>query len=126
MINPFDNYMMIVEVSGRNISNFLDGNAVFFSSKGSISSSSSVTYKVAVVDYVYYWDSFPQNDSAFNSNIIMRDLLTEDIKLNDTFKPVSNPDAKVGNLLEKNNQYNVSFKHFKDSFISYLNREEYL
>ena len=126
MINPFDNYMMIVEVSGRNISNFLDGNAVFFSSKGSISSSSSLTYKVAVVDYVYYWDSFPQNDSAFNSNIIMRDLLTEDIKLNDTFKPVSNPDAKVGNLLEQKSQYNVSFRHFKDSFISYLNREEYL
>ena len=104
MINPFDNYLMIVEVTGKDIARFLQNNAVFYGSNVSINSISNSTqkYKVAVVDYVYYWDSFPQNDSCFNSNIIMRDLLIEDIKLNDTFKPISNPEAKVGNLLEKN------------------------
>jgi len=128
MINPFDNFMMIVEVSGKDIVNFIESNAVFYGSKVNLNSisSSNEKFRVAVVDYVYYWDSFPQNASVINSNLIMRDILIEDLKLRSTFQPISFPEALVGNLLENNTSKTLNLNVYKHAILRKLEELEYL
>lgn len=101
MINPFDNFIMIVNVKGREISSFLNNGAIFYQIDESIGNiQSDKNYKVAVIDYVYYWDNFPQNNNVINSNIILRDLLIEDVKLRNTFSPISDYKARIGNMVK--------------------------
>lgn len=101
MINPFDNYLMIVEVPGASLEHFLTNSAIFYGFKKGLNEnnlSASKTYKVCVIDYVYYWDTFPKNDEAITTNIIMRDLLIMDIKAHDGFAPISDSSAKIENI----------------------------
>ena len=101
MINPFDNYLIIVEVLGSDLSRFLANTSIFTGFKKGLDESSLVynkTYRVCVVDYVYYWDTFPKNDKAVTTNIIMRDLLIMDVKARDEFAPIMDSEAKIRDI----------------------------
>lgn len=91
MINPFDNYILTLEVKGSDLKRFLENGSIFYKLKDGVTISNNGYYKVAVIDYVYYYDSFPRNEQTENTNIIMRDALIEDIKKNDVFYPITRP-----------------------------------
>ncbi len=98
LINPFDNYIMMVTVKGTYLRQFLGNGSIFYGLKEGLKINDikeNEEYKVAVIDYVYYGGSFPQNDSVTNTGIIMRDLLIADIKLHDVFCPITDSKAKV-------------------------------
>lgn len=100
LINPFDNYVILVELSGMELKN-LNTTEGYFSGGLNISSlDDSKTYKVAVIDYVYYKGSFPQKDNAINTMITMRDMLIEDLRLQGTFNPITNPISKLSSLIK--------------------------
>ncbi len=104
MINPFDNYIMYVKIKGRDILRFLGNGSIFYGFYNGLSVETideNKEYGVAVIDYVYYWDNFPQNDNVINTGIIMRDLLIEDLKLRDSFAPSMTPSALVSNKLSE-------------------------
>lgn len=107
MINPFDNYLILTDLRGYEILNFIDNNAVFYGFDGlSITDLNDYqVYKVCVVDYVYYWDSFPKGENTYFTNLIMRDVLIEDCKKRKVFKPITESIPFVDNLLTDFNQY---------------------
>ena len=100
LINPFDNYVILVELSGFELKN-LNTSEGYFSGGLSISDlEDDKTYKVAVIDYVYYKGSFPQKNNAINTMITMRDMLIEDLRLQGTFNPITNPESKLSSLIK--------------------------
>ena len=100
LINPFDNYVILVELSGFELKN-LNTSEGYFSGGLNISDlEDDKTYKVAVIDYVYYKGSFPQKDNAINTMITMRDMLIEDLRLQGTFNPITNPISKLSSLIK--------------------------
>lgn len=103
MINPFDNQIVLVKLKGSKISEYLSNGKIFYGlRKGLTSLESNTDYLIAVIDYVYYSSDFPKGDSEINTGIIMRDLLCEDIKLHNTFSPISNPEAYITNQINQN------------------------
>ena len=103
MINPFDNFVKVFEAKGSEIVRFINSNSVFYGLDGVTMSeleSSSKTYKVAIIDYVYYFDNCPRSDEVYTTSLTMREMLIEDLKLHDSFKPITNPEAKIGSLIK--------------------------
>lgn len=101
-IIPFNNQIIIVELKGSEIYSFIKKSSISYSTDLNVNTliADSKTYRVAVVDYVYYWDDFPQKDSAQAVNLYMTDILIEDVKLRDVFKPISDSKAYIGNLYD--------------------------
>lgn len=94
-ILPFNNEIITIELKGSEIYYFLRKSSIVYSSSIDIESlkSNQNLYKIAVVDYVYYYDDFPKNSSSLNQNIYMTDLLIEDVKLRDVFSPITDSKA---------------------------------
>lgn len=110
MINPFDNEIILVKVKGNLLAQFMQNGKMFFGKKENLGELEMNTeYLVAVVDYVYYGGDFPQNETAYSTGIIMRDLLIEDIKLHSVFSPIRDPKAKI-TFKENKIQTNIYYK----------------
>lgn len=107
LINPFDNEIMLVEVPGYVIANFLRSSAIYYDIRDGLTlsqiQSDSDKYKVAVIDYVYYWNNFPSQYETVNTEVIFRDAMIEDLRLRDVFNPSTDNNALVGNLYNPNN-----------------------
>ena len=100
MINPFDNQIIVTYIKGKDLLRFLSNSSIYYSIADGITiSNSDALYKVAVIDYVYYWDSFPNGENQLLTDLCFRDLMIMDLKLRDKFNPSSDSKAKIGNLL---------------------------
>ena len=92
-LNPFDNHIILCEISGLNLKRFYDANSnyemVFTRDFGS-SIAVDQTYTLAIVDYVYFGNYFAgyRTSEFTDTNLIVRDLLMEDLRLrkNEGFK----------------------------------------
>lgn len=105
MINPFDNTLVIVEISGKDLYAFLNRkNTVFYGLKDGLSLSSlrneNKKYKLVVIDYVYYWDDFPRQNNDQFTDYILRDTLIEDLRLRTYFDPYNDYNAYIGLLIK--------------------------
>lgn len=75
---PFNNKVIIVTLSGRNILSACDDTYFYYSSGFSLNSiKSSSMYTVAIIDYVYYgsYNAALRNDTGYDSGVVARDLL---------------------------------------------------
>lgn len=88
LINPFDNNIIYVEVTGASLLNYYNENASYNYWNSTFDSSlidSSATYKIATIDYLYYGSYFQKHFSAYPALKVdvkcARDLLVDDLKL---------------------------------------------
>ena len=102
--NPFDNYIIIHELSSNLIRQFLTENEgyYFYSTKtGQIESNK--TYKVAIIDYVYYsrYYNYYRNKgaNAVTTDLIVRDILIEDLSLRQSFNVFLDYAPVIGNKI---------------------------
>ena len=100
MINPFDNFIVLVKLTGSEAKEALSSSGYIIGGLNKNSLDNSKIYTVAVVDYVYYKSYFPQKEDAVVLNWTMRDLLIEDLRLRDTFNPISDYESKLTNLVD--------------------------
>lgn len=82
-LNPFDNHVILVEITGADLQTFInDNDGYYFCYTDSGSIDTSKTYTLAIIDYVYYSNYFSnyQNDKAIDTNLIVRDLIIEELR----------------------------------------------
>ena len=104
LINPFDNQLVICEVKGSDLYSFLSRNsAIYYGLKGISLSElrySDAYYKIVVIDYVFYWDTFPSARNVVYTDIVLRDAMIEDLRLRTTFNVYTDTAAKIGLLVQ--------------------------
>ena len=104
LINPFDNQLVICEVKGSDLYSFLSRNsAIYYGLKGINLSElrySDAYYKIVVIDYVFYWDTFPSARNVVYTDIVLRDAMIEDLRLRTTFNVYTDTAAKIGLLVQ--------------------------
>ena len=120
-LNPFDNYIIMHQVSKSKIETFLEQNEgyYFYDYKDS-QSASKETLTVAVVDYVYYSSYYKncrlENNKCYDTSIILRDALIMDLKARNRFNIYSDYESvltkQVSNI-EYSNLYYVAFDNKK-------------
>lgn len=96
--NPFDNNIIIHECNYSLINSFATNEDYYFYSTPDGKLKTKGTYKVAVIDYVYY-SSYYQNlrtDDAVDTKMVLRDLLIEDLSLRETINFGKNNKAVIG------------------------------
>ena len=96
-MNPFDNHIIIHECDVADINNFIDSDYYFYGIKGGKLKESG-TYKVAVIDYVYF-GSYYQDCYSYtysDTELILRDLIIEDLSLRSSFNVNYDYEAKIG------------------------------
>ena len=77
---PFNNEVIIVELYGSNILDVCDDTYFIYSDGFYLSSIiPSKVYKVAIIDYVYYsnYNAALRNDSAVDTDVVLRDIAIE-------------------------------------------------
>jgi len=100
-VYPFDNEIYIITAKYRDIKNLLKNNNIFYSTKEGVTFKDNEYYRIAVISYVYYWDSLDhlRNDTNIKTDLILLHLLIEDLEIKGTngeiFKPISNPYASI-------------------------------
>lgn len=100
-VYPFDNEIYIITAKYRDIKNFLKNSNIFYSTKEGVTFKDNEYYRIAVISYVYYWDSLDhlRNDTNIKTDLILLHLLIEDLEIKGTngeiFKPISNPYASI-------------------------------
>ncbi len=107
VINPFDNEILLANISGKNINNFLSryssSNYNVIKDGVVIENSASKFYKVAVIDYLGFKNYFPLGQDYINTGLIFRDIMILDIKkrrdLNMEFCPVSSSNSYLEKLI---------------------------
>ncbi len=107
-LNPFDNHIIVCEISGLNLKKFYDDNSNFefvYTSDYGASIATDKTYQLAIVDYVYFGNYFAgyRTDSYIDTNLILRDLMAADLRLRkdsnfDIYRDYL--DVKIGSFLE--------------------------
>lgn len=103
LINPFDNKLVICKVKGEYLASYLLSGNIFYGTNEGIDASNlenDKMYTVAVIDYVYNGTSFPLNELVSSTDIIMRELLIEDLKLRSVFNPITDPKARIGKKVD--------------------------
>lgn len=104
LINPFDNQLVICEVKGSDLYSFLSRNsAIYYGLKGINLSElrySDAYYKISVIDYVFYWDTFPSARNVVYTDIVLRDAMIEDLRLRTIFNVYTDKAAKIGLLVQ--------------------------
>ncbi len=83
-LNPFDNHIILVTITGANLQKFLNDNQGYYfcyTDTGGIDTTK--LYNLAIIDYVYYSYYFRnyQNTKAVDTNLIVRDLIIEELRL---------------------------------------------
>lgn len=82
-LNPFDNHIILVTITGANLQKFLNDNqGYYFCYTDTSSIDTSKVYSLAIIDYVYYSYYFKnyRNDNAYDTNLIVRDLIIEELR----------------------------------------------
>ena len=85
-MNPFDNHIVIHECEASKINEFVDSQYYFHNVSGGYKEAGE-TYKVAVIDYVYfgkYYKNLYTSDYNYTP-LILRDLILADLDLRDEF-----------------------------------------
>ena len=105
-LNPFDNHIILISLTGAKIKQYINANSSYnfaYTKLGDPSNlKDSTTYKFAIVDYVYFGSYFSsyRPSTYVDTNLVMRDLLIEDLRLRKgtTFNPAVNNQAKIGQI----------------------------
>ena len=101
-ISPFDNTVIVIEATYSEIEALLNNSSVFYAMADDVTINNFETYKIAVISYVYYWDSLDsvRSDIDEDTGLYIRDILVEDIRLKglggQSFSPITNPEATIG------------------------------
>lgn len=82
-MNPFDNKVIVHEVSCELINSFVQQEEYYFYNTASGSLKTSGTYRVAIIDYVYYSYYYQalRTDNYLDTELVLRDLLINDLSL---------------------------------------------
>lgn len=100
-MNPFDNYIIMYELNATQANKLIDsGNYIVGMG---CRRKTTGHYTMAVIDYVYYADYFKNYRSSvdYNTGLIMRDLLIEDLKLRDQIDLSKSTEAIIGLKVNK-------------------------
>ena len=94
---PFDNLICLTKVKASEIYNLLNKYEFYYKADESISSyqNSNEIITVATVDYLYYKSYFPGNDTGFVTDFVIPDMLIRELRLQETFFPISNPNILI-------------------------------
>ncbi len=85
-LNPFDNHIILCEIQGIDLKRFYDANAskeIVMTSDYGASIATDKTYTLAIIDYVYFGNYFAgyRTGEYIDTNLVLRDLLAEDLRL---------------------------------------------
>lgn len=96
-IFPFENMICITKVKAKEIYNLLDKYELYYKADVDLSNykDSEEIITVSTVDYLYYKSYFPGNDSGFVSDFAVPDMLIRELRLQDKFFPISNPNIQI-------------------------------
>ncbi len=88
-LSPFDNHIILCEINGIDLKRFYDANSekeVVYTKDYGFSIATNKTYKLAIVDYVYFGNYFSgYRTSYIDTNLILRDLIASDLRLRENF-----------------------------------------
>ncbi len=88
-LSPFDNHIVICEIKGIDLKRFYDANKekeVVYTKDYGFSIATDKTYKLAIVDYVYFGNYFSGYRTTYkDTNLILRDLIASDLRLRESF-----------------------------------------
>lgn len=88
-LSPFDNHIVICEIKGIDLKRFYDANKdyeVVYTKDYGFSIATDKTYKLAIVDYVYFGTYFSGYRTTYiDTNLILRDLIASDLRLRENF-----------------------------------------
>lgn len=98
---PFNNLICLTKVKASEIYSLLNKYEFYYSSSVDISryKNSNELILVATVDYVYYKSYFPGNTTGIVTHYDVPDLLIRELRLQDTFMPITNPNILIGGLI---------------------------
>lgn len=100
-IAPFDNTLFIMELTYDEIQIIISNTSLFYVVKDGVSLQEGQTYKVSILDYVYYWTQWEtmRSNEDIDTGIYIRDILIEDIAtkgdLGELFSPITDPSADI-------------------------------
>lgn len=85
-LNPFDNHIILCTIRGIDLKRFMDANRDYefcYTKDYGASIATDVSYTLAVVDYVYFSNFFAgyRDGNYVDTQIIMRDLMVEELRL---------------------------------------------
>ena len=84
-MSPFDNHLIICEISGADLATFYAKNKDYefvYTDRGSQIATDEI-YKIAIIDYVYFGNYFAayRDGNYVDSNLVLRDLIISDLRL---------------------------------------------
>ncbi len=84
-LSPFDNHLIICEISGADLATFYAKNKDYefvYTDRGSQIATDEI-YKIAIIDYVYFGNYFAayRDGNYVDSNLVLRDLIISDLRL---------------------------------------------
>lgn len=103
-LNPFDNHIILCEITGSKLKAFMDANANYEFCNTVDGDYTNVvrtkTYKLAIIDYVYYSYYFSnyRPNTETDTNLILRDIMAIDLRLHTTFNPSSDSSAYLSQI----------------------------
>ncbi len=107
-LNPFDNHLIICEVAGKTIKSFMSKNSSYefcITTSGTYNDlDDNTTYSLVITDYVYFGAFSNYKPSYYtDSNLILRDLMIEDLRLRkgETFNIDTDFEARITQKLER-------------------------
>ncbi|MCM1131017.1 MAG: metallophosphoesterase [Roseburia sp.] len=85
-LNPFDNHIILCEISGMDLKRFYDANKdkeIVYTKEYGASIATDQTYILAIIDYVYFGSYFAgyRTDIYTDTNLVLRDLIAMDLRL---------------------------------------------
>lgn len=116
--NPFDNKIIMHEVDAYLVNNFLDNNSDYYFWNYKDYKKTSGTYTVAIIDYVYYSTYYRnvRTQKYYNTELILRNLLIEDLSLRKTFNVATDKEARIGLKVEKIIYTTSQFTYIDDKY----------
>ena len=85
-LNPFDNHIILCEISGADLARFSSANTdkeIVYTKEYGFSIATDKTYTLAIIDYVYFGNYFAgyRTETYKDTNLVLRDLMAEDLRL---------------------------------------------
>ncbi|MDE5546494.1 MAG: 5'-nucleotidase C-terminal domain-containing protein, partial [Anaeroplasmataceae bacterium] len=85
-LNPFDNHIILCEISGMDLKRFYDANQdkeIVYTLEYGASIATDQTYTLAIIDYVYFGSYFAgyRTSTYTDTNLVLRDLIAQDLRL---------------------------------------------